>query len=142
MSFEGEKREVEDIQLESALRNFRASVHRWSEQEFGREHRVSLRQPSRFRRAMTNPIAGWALACMVALGAIGVPVQVHHQRQVAALQEAARQQQKKMAEEAARQTAANAIDDEDLLSHVDSDIAQTAPDAMEPLASMMSEIRK
>lgn len=138
----GKEREVEDLQLESALRSFRASVHRWSEQEFGRERRVSLAQPSRLWRAMTNPIAGWALACMVAVGAIGVPVQVHHQRQLAASQEAARQQQQRMAEEAARQTAANAIDDEKLLSYVDSDIAQTAPDAMEPLASMMSETRK
>jgi hypothetical protein len=31
------------------------------------------------------------------------------------------------------------MSDDELLSHVDSDVAQVAPDAMEPLASLMSD---
>jgi hypothetical protein len=54
-------------------------------------------------------------------------------------QEAIAKQQKLAAEEVERAKAAAYIDDEELLSHVDSDIAQATPDAMEPLASMMTQ---
>ena len=32
------KEQAEDVQVEAALRNFRASIHHWSEQEIGRAH--------------------------------------------------------------------------------------------------------
>ena len=50
---------------------------------------------------------------------------------------AIQQEQQRLKEEAARQQAAVEINDDELLSHVDSDIAQSTPDAMQPLASLM-----
>ena len=70
---------------------------------------------------------------------VGVPVSVHHERQVVADRQAALDRERAMQAEAAKQQAAPAMSDDELLSHVDSDIAQAAPDAMEPLASLMSE---
>jgi hypothetical protein len=67
-----------------------------------------------------------------------VPVRIHHERQVVAEQNAARERQLELAKEA-REQQANAMTDDELLSHVDSDIAQGAPDAMQPLASMMTD---
>ena len=58
--------------------------------------------------------------------------------QIQAAHRAAEAAQEKQLAETARQAAYGMSDDE-LLAHVDNDIAQGAPDAMEPLASLMSE---
>ena len=131
-----------DVELETALRNFRQSVHGWSEQEFNRTRSVAEVAPRGWWMRMRAPIAVWSLGCALAFTAVTVPVSVHHRhvaevaRQAAAAQEASRRQ----AEEAARaQQLASAMSDEELLSHVDSDIAQATPKALEPLASLMSD---
>ena len=89
------------------------------------------------------PALGWALAAAVVVSGVAVPTTIHHQRQVVAEQAAtqraaAEQARQKLTADAARQTASTMSDDE-LLSHVDSDIAQSTPDAMEPLASLMRD---
>jgi hypothetical protein len=124
----------EDVQVEEALRNFRASVHAWSEREL-RPNRT----PKAASRWMVAPAMAWGLASVLAVAAVTVPVSVHHERQVAAARLAAEQQQKQRAAAEAARAAANSMDDEALLNHVDSDIAQSTPDAMEPLASLMGE---
>jgi cell division protein FtsL len=128
--------ENEDRELQAALKNFRDSIHTWSEREMARPRQV--RRVSGFARLMINPLLGWGMAGVLAVAAVTVPVSVHHERQVAAQRLAAVQEQQRQAAEAAR-LAQNSIDDEDLLRHVDSDIAQAAPDAMEPLASLMDD---
>jgi hypothetical protein len=136
--------ENEDQDVQAALKNFRASVHAWSEQEMARPRqiqpvRVSGWLSSRWMKLMAVPMLGWGLASVLVVAGVTVPVSVHHERQVAAMRQAAILEQQKQAAEAAARLAQNSIDDEDLLKHVDSDIAQAAPDAMEPLASLMGD---
>jgi hypothetical protein len=135
--------EIEDERVNAALKNFRASVHAWSEQEVSRVRTVRRAPLAGFWRAMANPVMGWALAGVLVVGGFGVPVKVH-QRQVAAAERAAAENRQRLAAEAAARQAelamdTHAMDDEELMKHVDSDVAQETPDAMEPLASMMSD---
>jgi hypothetical protein len=128
---------VEDLEIEAALRHFRESVHGWSEQEYSKPRVIKRSRWSGLWRVMANPAMVSTLATALVVTSIGIPVTVRHERQVAA-QQAALDLQKKLADEKAAQAAAEA-EDEDLLSHLDSDIAQAAPDAMQPLVSMMSD---
>jgi hypothetical protein len=144
MSYRDKKEihDIEDAQVDAALKSFRESVHAWSEQEFGHAHAVRRAPLSGLWRVMATPMMGWALAGVLVVSGVGVPVTVNHRRQVAAAQEAAAAEQRRLAAEAAaRELAMNtpAMDDEELMNHVDSDIAQATPDAMEPLASMMRD---
>lgn len=132
--------EVEDPQVEMALRNFRQSVRGWSDQEFGRA-RVPVRRGAAWW-LVQHMGAAWALAVVLAVTGVSVPVGVHlhHQQVLAEAKKAAdaleQEKQKRLAEQ---QLAAANIDDEALLKEVDGDIAQETPDAMEPLASLMSD---
>jgi hypothetical protein len=126
------EQEQEDPQVQDALRNFRASIQAWSQQELSVQRKPITRSPW-----MMAPAMAWGLASVLAVAAVTVPVSVHHERQVIAMRHAAElKQQQQQAAEAAKQAA---IDDEALLNHVDSDIAQSTPDAMEPLASLMRD---
>ena len=135
-----EIREIEDErldeQLDAALKNFRYSIHAWSEQEMVRARTVRRAPLDGFWRVVANPVMAWALAAVLVVSGVGVPVAINHQRQVVQAQRAAAVEQQKML---AAVPADFAVDDEDLLKHVDSDIAQSTPDAMEPLASMMGD---
>jgi hypothetical protein len=127
-----EDRQVQDPQVQDALRNFRLSIQAWSQHELRRERKAVARS-----HWMMAPAMAWGLASVLAVAAVTVPVSVHHERQVVAMRHAAElEKQRLAAAAAARQTA---IDDEALLNHVDSDIAQSTPDAMEPLASLMRD---
>jgi len=132
---------AEDAQVEAALRQFRESVDAWSEREYARPRSVEWARPGIFWRVISRPMAVWGMAAVLAASAVTVPVAKYrqHELQVAEAQRQAQLEQQKH-DEAMRQ-AALAVDDEELLSHVDSDIAQAAPEAMEPLASMMSETK-
>jgi hypothetical protein len=151
MKFEGDlgqRAEAEDTQVEAALKNFRESVHGWSEREYGR---VKVAQPVRRsvgfgtvgfwtpHGLLRGPVMGWAMAGVLAVGAVSLPVLHWQQERTAAVRLAAEHEQQRIAAEAAARQAAYAIDDEELLKHVDEDIAQEAPDAMEPLASLMTD---
>jgi hypothetical protein len=126
-----------EIDLDNALRNFRVSVHAWSEAELTRSRAVKAPQ-SFLWRWLAAPAVSWGAAAVLALTAVGVPVAVHreHQIQTIARQRAEEQQSLRDAQEKAA-TQMAAIDDDKLLQHVDEDIRQSTPDAMEPLASLM-----
>jgi hypothetical protein len=146
MSFDTYKKDLkareEDPQVEMALRNFRESVRGWSEQEFARPRVV---QPSRRGMAwwfVRHTGAAWALAVVVAVSGVSVPVGVHfhnEQLRIEAQRVSDAVEQAKQQHLAEVQRQADTIDDEALLKDVDSDIAQGTPDAMEPLASLMSD---
>ena len=120
-----------EAELEQALRNFRSSVHAWSEAESGRPHTAKVIHLTSWRVA-----AGWALGCVLAAGSLTGGLYERHHRQevarIAAAAEAARQQ-KLAAEERAHE------ENEDLLAKVDSDVSREVPSAMEPLAQLMAE---
>jgi hypothetical protein len=125
-------RELEmDAQLAQALKDFRSSVHAWSEAAYGRPH-----HPVKVYRTTWRVVASWALGCVLAAGSLGGGFYEHHHRQemakIAADAEAARLQ--KLAAERRAQK-----ENEDLLAKVDSDISRDVPSAMEPLAQLMSD---
>jgi DNA polymerase III psi subunit len=125
----------EDLLLEQALRNFRLSVHAWSEAEYSRVRRAG----TTVRQRSWRLAAGWALGCVLVAGSVSGGVYERHQRNLRQLQEmkiaAARvaEQQRVAAEQRARD------EEEDLLAKVDSDVSREAPSAMEPLAQLMAE---
>lgn len=139
-----EKLEIEDAQVEMALKHFRESVHGWSEVEYQRARTTQTIWGSRWDamwRMMANPVMVWSMAGALAVASVGVPVNLHHRQVVAAERQAVLEKQKELAAEKAEQQAAasNVMSDDELMSHVDSDIAQEAPDAMQPLVQMMSD---
>ena len=137
MSIEMKEPEFEDPQVEAALRNFRQSVRGWSDGEFTKTRTITLK--ARAWRYWQVPVLGWGLAAVMVVSAVSVPVEIHHQRAVAADRAAAEQRKQRLID-ADQQTASveSVMTDEELLSHVDTDIAQATPDAMEPLARLMS----
>jgi len=129
--------------VEQALRHFRQSVHAWSEREIASARKPDL-MSSRIRSGffpLRMPVANWAAAAVLLVAAVAGPVayreraakieQQQHEAKILA--------DKKVAEETAAKLQAYEMDDEELLKHVDSDVAQQTPDAMEPLASLMTD---
>ncbi len=123
--------EMTDGVLDEALRNFRLSVHAWSEAAYSQPRSAAV-----VRKVSWRLVAGWALGCVLALGSLAGGVYERHHRQeaarIAAAVQAARQQQM-AAEQRARE------EDEDLLAKVDKDVSRAVPSAMEPLAQLMAE---
>jgi hypothetical protein len=130
--------DAEDVELTTALRHFRESVHDWSDREFSRMRTNQTAVQRGWWARMHVPVLGWALGCAVAIGGVSVPVALHQRRAAEAHLRDEQNRLKQMQEEE-KLAAASTMSDEDLLSHVDSDIAQATPDAMEPLASLMRD---
>lgn len=118
-----------DEPLEQTLKDFRSSVHAWSESAYSQPH-----QSVRIFTASWRVVAGWALGCVLAAGSLtGGLYERHHikeQAKIAAAAEAA-QQQKLQAEQRE--------ESEDLLAKVDRDVSREVPSAMEPLAELMAD---
>lgn len=122
--------EIDDVELARALRNFKLSVHAWSDAVIARPRSVEvLSKKHAWRRG-----AAWALSLGLAVAVAGGGVYEQHQKQerarIAAAREAAHQRQ--LVEERARET-------EDLLARVDSDVSREVPNALEPLARLMDD---
>ncbi|HVU47932.1 MAG TPA: hypothetical protein VHD85_17500 [Terracidiphilus sp.] len=122
---------VSDTVLDDALKNFRHSVHAWSDAAYSRP-RTEMRIVARSGWRLA---AVWALVSVLAVGSLSAGLYEHHHRQVLAQIRAEQEahQRQLAAQERARQA------DEELLATVDSDISRTVPAAMEPLAQMMDE---
>ena len=118
-----------DPELEPVLRDFRSSVYAWSEAVYQRPRLVEAAP----RRTAWRKAAAWALGSVLMAGGVGGGLLEYQHRQeqvrIAALREAEHQRQLQL--EKARQA-------EEELARVDSDIAREVPDALEPLAQLMS----
>jgi hypothetical protein len=125
----------QDAELDQALKDFRLSVHAWSDAAFSRPRTVVAAVAPRH---VWRLAAGWALGCFLVAGGVSAGFWQHHQRQVEIRLAAARvaEQQRLVA---LRQAMQARQDDEDLLAKVDSDISREVPAAMEPLAQLMVE---
>jgi hypothetical protein len=124
--------EMNDPMLESALRDFRASVHAWSDSAYhgARPAVAAARQRMAWQR-----VVAWVLSLVLSFGILGTAgYERHHQNVLARQREQQREQERQrvLAEERARET-------EDLLANVDSDVSREVPAAMEPLAQLMDE---
>jgi hypothetical protein len=122
-----------DAVLEEALKNFRMSVHAWSEAAYNRP-----RTAARIVRHRSWRLAvGWALAAVLMVGGFSGGMFERHQRidreRIAAARLA--EQQKALSEQ-------QAMDEKDLLAAVDSDVSREVPSAMEPLAQLGDEEAK
>ena len=128
--------DAEDLELELALKNFKSSVHAWSD--------AAYRRPRAFTKEVRlrswRLALGWALGCVLVAGSVsGGLLQRHHrveQARIAAQQRAA-EQRKQVREQQARAQVSDS--DEVLLAGVDSDVARQVPSALEPLAQMMAD---
>lgn len=117
-----------DAELERALKDFRSSVHAWSEAAYSQPH-----VPVKVYRTSWRAVAVWAFGCVLAVGSLsGGLYERHHVSEKAKIAEAAQAaRQQKMEAEQRRQT--------EELAKIDGDVSRVVPSAMEPLAQMMFE---
>ena len=144
--------DVDDPVLRSALGDFRASVHAWSDAAYNRSRPVVSSAPERvaWRRA-----TGWALSLALSFGILGTAVYERHHSQLIAQEKQHQQElvrQRLADEQRALETATakNAEasrdtpgigDTEDLMATVDRDVSRQVPAAMAPLALTADEIQ-
>jgi hypothetical protein len=118
--------------VDEAIRDFRLSVHAWSEAAYSRPRTVVAPAP----RQIWRLAAGWALACVLVAGGASAGVWEHHQHVMKVNAARIVEQQRLVALERARLAR---MDEENLLARVDSDVSREVPSAMEPLAQLMAE---
>ena len=113
-------------ELGSALRDFRRSVHAWSDAAYQRPRLAASPASSMKWRAAVS----WALGCVLVLGVATGGV-YHRQHELEIARQAEVQRQAEAARAAAARTAAE--DEDSLLAHVDSDVSRQLPAAMDAL---------
>ena len=118
-----------DAQLDRALKNFRKSVHAWSEAELSRPRVPTAAVLRRGWRLA----AGWALGAVLAAGGVSGGMYDLHLRKVAKMEAAQREAEHQ------RQLAALKAHAEEELAKVDKDVARDVPAEMEPLAQLMGD---
>src|SRR5579872_878432 len=81
----------QDVALDQALKNFRSSVHAWSEAAYSRPH-----VPAKIYRTSWRMATAWTLGCVLVSGSVAGGLFERHHRQdqarIAAASDAARQQ--------------------------------------------------
>jgi len=119
-------RELHDPQMDHVLRDFRLSMHAWSDAMYQRPRQVEVAH----RRMAWRRAAAWTLGSVLVVGGAGGGLieQQHRKEQarIAAVREAEQQRQIKE-----RQA-------EEELAKVDTDVSREVPDSMEPLAQLMT----
>ena len=122
-------RQDPDPEMERVLRDFRLSVHAWSEGMYQSPRLVEVPP----RRIAWRRAAGWALGSVLVIGSAGGGLlgfqHRNEQARIAAAHEA--EHQRHVQEERARQAAEE-------LAKVDTDVSQQVPDALQPLAQLMT----
>jgi uncharacterized protein HemX len=124
-------------ELDEALRDFRLSIHAWSEAAFS--HQRTAVAPVATRKVWRLAV-GWALGCVLVAGGASAGLWQHQQREIrnaaARVAEQQRLQERLVAQQRSQQARQ---EDEDLLAKVDRDVSRKVPLAMEPLAQLMAE---
>lgn len=114
----------EGPELERVLRDFRSSVHAWSEAVYQRPRLVKAAP----RRMAWRKAAAWALgSVLVAGGSWGGFFEYQHMQQEARLARLRRQEQQRLIQEQKAREA------EQELARVDVDVSREVPDALEAL---------
>jgi hypothetical protein len=125
---------VEQDELNNALKDFRLSVHAWSEAAYLRPRKAVGLGRRRIWRLATE----WALGCVLVVGGISTGTWEHHLRNMEMRSAAARAaEQERLAVQQRDQQARE--EEEDLLAKVDSVVSREVPRALEPLAQLMAE---
>lgn len=128
---------AQDPVLETALRNFRQSVHAWSDAEFNRPRTIAVSSS----RSVARPwaLVSCAMGLVMAAGLAGSGVYEHHRQAELARQEQARVAAEQKAEQQREMAAKRANEAEELLANVNRDISREVPSALEPLAQLMDD---
>ena len=118
-----------DEDLKQALRDFRSSVHAWSNAVYQRPRLVEVAS----RRVAWRTATAWALGSVLVFGGAGGGLLEYRyqkeQARIVAAREAEHQRQ--LQEQRAREA-------EEELARVDSDVSREVPNALEPLAQLMT----
>jgi hypothetical protein len=131
-------------ELDLALREFRQSIHAWSDAVMNRPRQALAEAP---RRQVWRLAAGWALSCVLIVGVVSAGVVEYHRQQIKISQVRLPERPRLvLAPESKPETQPEAkendqqarLEDEDLLAKVDSDVSRAVPSAMEPLAQLMT----
>jgi hypothetical protein len=123
-----------DAELDEALRDFRLSVHAWSEAAMNRPRKAPAAAPHRRPGRLA---VGWALGCVLVAGGVSGGVYEHlHRQELARIAAARAAEQQRLAAQQREQQARE--EEKDLLAKVDSDVSREVPAAMEPLAQLMA----
>lgn len=120
-----------DEVMKEALDNFKASVDAWSDAAQSRPRTVKQTASRHGWRLATT----WAMGTVLLLSGVSSSVYVHHRAAVAkqiAQEQEKEGQQRLLTEQRARQ-------EEHLLANVDQDVSRQVPEALEPLAQLMSD---
>lgn len=127
-----------DLAVDEALKNFRMSVHAWSDAAYNRPRTVVLTGKQAVWHGSWRLAAGWALVGVLMVGGVSGGVYEQRQKQEQMRLAAARlaEQQKAIREQQLKE------EEEDLLAKVDSDVSRQVPSAMEPLAQLMDDEAK
>lgn len=127
--------EIGDPALSEAVRNFRSSVHAWSDAAFQQARPAFA--PLTHRVAWRRMVA-WTLGIVMTAGLAGSGMYERHHQQVLAQRahELELQRQKALDAKRAEEEAQKA---EDLMARVDTDVSREVPAAMEPLAQLMTD---
>ena len=132
--------ELGDPTLGPALKDFRASVHAWTDAAYNRPRPVPSPAPQAI--AWRRP-AAWALGVALSLGIFGTAGYERH-REIVIAQERQHQldqeRQRVLEQQRARATE-DAQDAEDLMANIDTAVSRQVPAAMEPLALATDENR-
>jgi hypothetical protein len=131
-----------DPLLQSALSDFRASVHAWSDAAYNRPRpALSSAQSFAWRR-----VAAWVLSLALSFGIIGTAAYDRHHRRVVAEEQQRQQQemeqrQRAQAEQQARATQNTSEAEDALMANIESAVSRQVPSAMEPLTLTTDEIQ-
>jgi hypothetical protein len=126
--------EAVDVELEQAMKNFRLSMHAWSDAALSRPRTAS----QTLRRRSWRLAVGWALGCVLVAGSVSGGL-FERQQQIELRQTADRQRAAEHDRQLQEQQARAQVTDEALLAGVDSDVSRQVPSAMEPLAQLMAD---
>jgi len=131
-------------ELDLALRDFRLSVHAWSEAVMNRPRQALAAAPP---RQVWRSAAGWALSYLLIACAVTAGV-FEHRRQPVHRAEVRLPEQPRLATETGAKPESKPPtkryiqqarqEDEELLAKVDRDISRAVPSAMEPLGQLMA----
>lgn len=123
----GEQNEFDEV-----LKDFRLSVHAWSEAAY----LWPRRSVAPVRRRIWRLATGWALGCILVVGGASTGFWQHHQQAVRSAAARVAEQERLAARQRDQQARE---EEEDLMAKVDSDVSRTVPAAMEPLAQLMAD---
>jgi hypothetical protein len=130
--------EFDNPELASALRNFRQSVHAWSDAAYTMKRAAVT--PATHRVAWSKSIV-WVVSLALSVGLLSIGVHERHQQQLQAaiVHQREMDRQRLLDEQRARQAQEELAQFDTELAKVDRDIAREVPAAMDPLAHLMED---